>query len=154
MFKAHNNLAFSTLQLLLLFLLSSLLPKEVATGLYAKRTNMKFDNRKCFLNPNISLDLLIHFPALQWVTLFPLKALYSHPYLRAFFSFIKTLIYRIWMNVNQHGFQESVEFCSGSLCSGRCSLKKGLSDVTLDCRGRCFGVPACGETLFDFFFHG
>lgn len=87
--------------------------------MYAERTSMKFDQRKHFVNPNILFDLLIHFPAIQWVTLFPLKALYKDclpitllypiPILESIF-FIKTLIYQTWMKVDQHEFWERCPF--------------------------------------------
>lgn len=73
----RSNLAFRTFRLFLLFVLSSLLHKEVATGLYAEIASVKFDNEKHFLNLHMSFDLLIHFLTAQWVILFPLKALFE-----------------------------------------------------------------------------
>lgn len=73
-------------------------------GLCAEKTSMQYENKKNFLNPNISFDLLTHFHTSQWVQIFfspggsLQRVILCNPTLvhtlafRVYFSLMKTLV--------------------------------------------------------------
>lgn len=101
-FKAFNNVTFSKFQLfLLLFFLSSLsLQKEIVTALHAERTSLEFENKIVFLIQIFRLTYSFTSPLYTGFNFFSSEATLQRP-----------------------NFRKGVKFCLWSLCSGLCSIE-------------------------------